>query len=725
MFSFFATRGFKDYVKTARGVLDRNWMGAYTRPSPGLYPHQWNWDSGFIAIGNAHTHTGRSQRELVSLFSHQWPNGMVPHIVFNADALGHYFPEPDFWQVPDGRLTSGITMPPIHATACWIIYERSKNKAAATDFLRFMYPKLLSLHRYLYRERDPDATGLVTIYHPWESGLDNSPAWDKPLKRVLRDENKLPHYDRKDLRQEVSPEERPSDDAYDRYVYLVDLFRRLGYRDADIRRECPFRVQDVLFNSILCRANRDLRMMADLLHQDREEIDNWVDTTTNAISKRLWCNECKQFEPLDLVTGRLIHSATADGFMPLFGRAATQEQAQRIFETLDSVSFCALHQGNCFTIPNYDMTRDDFDSRNYWRGPVWININWMISHGLKGYGYVEKSDAMKRDIIQLPIRFGFHEYFDSRTGKGYGAGDFSWTAALFLDLVHEYYAADSRRMDWIKHLKNNRLKEKKILNDGNSGATTDAANPASDLMDMLQSLRTRFWDTHRGRVDYEALKASRDYRHYQKMAAGLRHFDLRSLSSREEKLAFWINLYNAIVIQGIIDLGITASVKEIPNFFSKMGYVIHDMPFSPDAIEHGVLRANRRPPHRLFRVFGKSDERLTFSLDKADPRVHFALVCGSRSCAPIRFYHADRIDAQLDTAARNFVNSSEVILLPEEGKIVLSQIFDWYKIDFGGKDGIRRFLLRYLETEETRSIIEARWPRMKLNYLFYDWDLNH
>lgn len=71
------------------------------------------------------------------------------------------------------------------------------------------------------------------------------------------------------------------------------------------------------------------------------------------------------------------------------------------------------------------MTREDFDSRNYWRGPVWININWMISKGLKGYGYKEKAEAMKRDMIQLPIRFGFHEYFDSRTGKGYGSDRFS------------------------------------------------------------------------------------------------------------------------------------------------------------------------------------------------------------------------------------------------------------------------------------------------------------
>ena len=123
--------------------------------------------------------------------------------------------------------------------------------------------------------------------------------------------------------------------------------------------------------------------------------------------------------------------------MPLFAGAASEDQAEILYNTINSLSFCALHQGNCFTIPNYDMTKKDFDPKNYWRGPVWINVNWMISQGLKNYGYQEKADDMKQAIIQFPIRFGFHEYFDSHTGKGYGFSGFSWTAALFINLVSE------------------------------------------------------------------------------------------------------------------------------------------------------------------------------------------------------------------------------------------------------------------------------------------------
>ena len=725
MLGLFATKGFKDYVGAARQVLRANWTGAYTRPSPSLYPHQWNWDSGFIAMGYAHYDQKRARRELASLFAQQWPNGMLPHIVFNPEALGHYFPEPDFWQVPDGRPTSGITMPPLHATACRHIYAAAEDGDAAGDFLRSMYPKLMALHRYLHRERDPDGSGLVYIRHPWESGLDNSPAWDEPLKRIQVRKEKLPAYERKDLEHGVPADQRPSDKDYDRYVHLVNLFRRLDYREEEIRKECPFLIKDVLFNSILCRADRDLLMISDALKQDGSEVKEWVEATSGAISRSLWCPECNQFESFDLVGGRLIHSATAAGFLPLFGSAASSEQAQNLFETLDSIAFCALHQGNCFTVPNYDMTREDFDSRNYWRGPVWININWMVSKGLKGYGYVEKADAMKRDMIQLPIRFGFHEYFDSRTGKGYGSDSFSWTAALFLDLVHEYYSEDKHRLDWLKPHGRDRLKEMNVLNSPGGDATSPPGSSASDLMAAIGRLKDRFYDRHRGRVDYEALRRSRDYRHYQELAAGLRRFDLASLESDDQKRAFWINLYNAIVIHGIVELGVERSVKEIPDFFSMIGYRIGDLLFSPDAMEHGLLRANARPPYRIRPFFRGKDPRLGFALTSVDPRVHFALVCGSRSCAPIRFYEADSIDEQLDTAAKSFVNSSEVLVLPEKNKVVLSQIFDWYERDFGGKKGVRQFLLRYLDEDEKRSFIEHGWRETKVEYLFYDWDLNH
>ena len=147
--------------------------------------------------------------------------------------------------------------------------------------------------------------------------------------------------------------------------------------------------------------------------------------------------------------------------------------------------------------------------------------------------------------------------------------------------------------------------------------------------------------------------------------------------------------------------------------------------FSAEEIEHAVLRANARPPYRVFPLFKRNDPRRRFSMDRLDPRIHFALVCGSRSCARIRFYEPDHIDEQLEIATKNFLNSSEVVIFPEENKILLSQIFNWYKRDFGGTREIFQFLLRYLDQDEKSIFLKTNRDRIVIEYLFYDWNLNH
>jgi len=123
---------------------------------------------------------------------------MVPQIVFSPNALGGYFPEPDFWQgersanYPNGAMTSGITMPPVHAIAARRVLENAADPEGARTWLAGFFPRLLALHEYFYRERDPLKEGLVYIRHPWESGLDNSPVWDLSLSAIESTEPRFP-----------------------------------------------------------------------------------------------------------------------------------------------------------------------------------------------------------------------------------------------------------------------------------------------------------------------------------------------------------------------------------------------------------------------------------------------------------------------------------------------------------------------------------------------------
>ena len=263
-----------------------------------------------------------------------------------------------------------------------------------------------------------------------------------------------------------------------------------------------------------------------------------------------------------------------------------------------------------------------------------------------------------------------------------------------------------------------------ILNSGHIPEMKPEINISAHLRSDINRLKGEFYDLERGRVDYGAMRSSDAYLQYAECTRLLREYDLSRLNSREEKLAFWVNLYNTLVIHGIIELGIRETVKEIPRFFRKIAYEIGGMVFTPDDIEHGILRGNSRPFYGLFRPFSSNDPRLRHIIALPDPRIHFTLVCASSSCPPINFYTPEWIDQQLDTAAAGFINGPEVEVLPEQNLLRLSPIFHWYRPDFGGSTGVAETLARYLDPGEKRDFLLAGGKGARVEWRSYDWRLN-
>src|ERR671933_1938676 len=277
-----ATGGLHHVNPRATGVLRRNSIKSWTKPAPALYPHQWSWDSAFIALGLAHVDNHRATSELETLFESQWATGKVPHIVFNPEAPPRsYFPDAERWNssalskdAPAGLHTSGLCQPPVHAIAVRRIWAASKGKderhvARARRFLDANYPRLFAWHRYLATARDPEGSGLVTIYHPWESGTDNSPRWDAALETVeVGEASPHPRYD---LEHVDDPSQRPTDEEYDRYLWLVRLIKRATCDESTIYRSHPFLVKDVLFSAILVAGNEALLQIAELVEAADEE----------------------------------------------------------------------------------------------------------------------------------------------------------------------------------------------------------------------------------------------------------------------------------------------------------------------------------------------------------------------------------------------------------------------------------------------------------------------
>ncbi|WP_229376789.1 MGH1-like glycoside hydrolase domain-containing protein [Streptomyces spirodelae] len=454
-------------------VLRGNWTGTSTVPSRELYPHQWSWDSAFIAIGLRHLSPVRAQQEIETLLAAQWGDGRVPHIVFNrAVPLNAYFPSPDFWRsstagagtgAPRGVETSGVVQPPVHALAAWLVHGADPHTSHRRGFLARVYPRLVAWHRYLADHRDLGGHGLAAVVHPWEPGMDNSPCWDGPLERI---EPAAPgSFHRADLVHGAAAD-RPTDLDYRRYVRLAAEYRDHGYRDAEAPHS--FAVEDPGFNALFLASEYALARIAEALDGEPDPHRRRAAALTEALVERLWSTEAGQFLCRDLRAepgaraggergaaagaearaagagdghgGRLVAERSAAGLLPLLAPELPRSVVETLLRTV-----AGDHYGLGTAVrllPSYDLRGTGFDRHRYWRGPAWFNVNWLLERGLRQHGAHAPADVLRAEVLHAAAASRFAEYLDPYTGQGRGAVDFGWTAALALDLLVQETAAD-------------------------------------------------------------------------------------------------------------------------------------------------------------------------------------------------------------------------------------------------------------------------------------------
>jgi glycogen debranching enzyme len=385
-------------AERALAVLRSNDRGDFFRPGD-LYPFQWNWDSALIALGLARVDPVRGRREVRSLLRGQWADGMVPHIVYHAPAPD-YRPGAELWGASSaaGIPTSGITQPPVLATAVHALHEAAPD----LEFLEEVVPALERWHRWLHEERGVD--GLVAILHPWEAA-DNSPRFDDAL-RELPDVGPQPP-------RHGAAEERPTDADYRRYLALVERLRAHGYRPP--LAEAPFVYVDLTFNAVLAVAEEDLAALQRELGVD---------------SARAATAATRVRAALD---GRSDGYETIDSLLPLYAGAA---DARRLYdEALWSPERFGPSAEMPWPVTSTSKASASFDARRYWRGPVWVNVNWFLVRGLERSGLSAEAAELRRLTLELVDRSGFAEYYDPRSGEPLGSRSFSWSAALTLDLL--------------------------------------------------------------------------------------------------------------------------------------------------------------------------------------------------------------------------------------------------------------------------------------------------
>lgn len=429
-------------VERGKEILYNNWRDGFTVPTDRLYPFQWNWDSGFVSLGFANFNVDYAISEINSLLKGQWENGMIPHIIFHSETEKTYFPNWDFWKsnvnkgAPTTPKTSGITQPPVLGFVLENIYKKHPSNPKVKAFIKEVFPKVVNYHKFWYNYRDPNKEGLVFIYHPWESGRDNSPIWDDALSLIDLNSAKLPSYQRRDITIADSSE-RPTSTQYDQYVYLLMLGQKHKYDGPGIAEESEFLIQDTMMNALLIASNQSLINLGEEFGFDTGQIKEWQQQSIKTFEEKLWDDKIQSYTGYDLRQSKNLGFKEIGSFCTLFAGFPNEARANKLIYQLED-----LIKRDFLVTPSFDVDHELFDSKRYWRGPIWPQMNWLIHHGLKKYGREDLAEHVKDDLINLVSKFGFHEYFEAQrdlvntTHGGYGGEKFSWTASSIIDLIH-------------------------------------------------------------------------------------------------------------------------------------------------------------------------------------------------------------------------------------------------------------------------------------------------
>jgi len=237
-----------------------------------------------------------------------------------------------------------------------------------------------------------------------------------------------------------------------------------------------------------------------------------------------------------------------------------------------------------------------------------------------------------------------------------------------------------------------------------------AASPVAAALDealyaeLLQRHTRDVPDLARVRVDYAGL---RDAPAWAQLVASLARSDPAQLRTRDERLAFWINAYNILAIDLVVEHYPVESIKDIGSLFrpvwKKPAGTIGGRAYSLDEIEHDIVRP------------------------MGDPRTHVAVICASLSCPPLlrEPWRADRLDAQLDRAMRSWLADPRKGARIDRGRerIALSRIFKWFAGDFEPAGGVLEFVAAHLPSSDGEWL-RARRDGIEIEYLDYDWRLN-
>ena len=392
------------FTNKAKQILLNNRRFGYTLPTNSkLYPAQWNWDSAFIALGYSHFNINFAINEINTLLKGQWKDGMIPHILFH-DKNTKYFPNHTVWNCGNKIASSGITQPPIIVSIFKKILDEKKINNNQKNKIKKIVKKLKRYIQWFIKFRDPKKTGLISILHPWESGYDNSSIWDKPMSKVKIEKNLK--YKRGDIKV-VNPDQRPLKKDYDIYVTIKNHLKYNNYDPKKLYKISKFNVADIGFNSIFLKALKDLLSLLKKFDRGSQALKSYIIKSEKQLLK-LCNNKNNNIYCYDVRNKKKILVPSITNYFILYADINNEVLNKKVIKNLKN-----FNKRKKYIFSSIKPDHKSFEEKRYWRGPIWINCNWIIYQGLKNKDKLF-SRYIKNKTIDLINRNGFYEYYSSK-----------------------------------------------------------------------------------------------------------------------------------------------------------------------------------------------------------------------------------------------------------------------------------------------------------------------
>ncbi|MGB9895815.1 MAG: amylo-alpha-1,6-glucosidase [Thermoproteota archaeon] len=348
---------------------------SFTMPSKLGYRHQWLWDSAFHSIVLSNYDIKLAKEELMNLFVNQKEDGRIPHEIFLTKEICK-----SIWGVDD--YSPWTTQPPVIAVAVDRIISKEKDK----KFIEIALGSLIKYDEWFRKFRDEDKDGLIAYHDPLESGWDNSKRWDAYVKKEKK------------------------------YI-----------------SEGMFPIEAVDLNSLIFVQRKVIGNLARLLGYKKlsEEYEDLSAQLKEKIVNIMWDDSKKFFFDVEDRTHNKTMVKTPAAFLTLFAKVATKEQANYLVEHLVNEKEFKRK----LPLPTLSADDPDYNPRNFWRGPTWINLVWFTYNGLLNYGFKDVAKDLAGSVIEAMAKnTTCNEYYDSETGEPLGVRYFGWSS-LITDII--------------------------------------------------------------------------------------------------------------------------------------------------------------------------------------------------------------------------------------------------------------------------------------------------